>query len=373
MQNKIYDAAVVPCADYAEENIRKAIEEAASAIGGLDFIKPGDKVVIKSNILGAKAPETAATTHPMMLYTLSKMLIERGASVVIGDSPGGVFTSAYLSGIYRGAKLLDVEKSGAKLNYNTEVKEAQINGKSAKEISYTTYLDDADYIINFAKLKTHGMLLYTGATKNMFGIIPGLTKPDYHYRFPKAEDFANMLVDLNEFKKPTISFIDAVMGMEGNGPNNGDPRHIGALIASKSPYHADLIATALIGIDPQRVIYLKAAAERGLAKKDVSEIEVYGDIRALAVPDFKKMPGETDTHFKSKFRERVFSRRPVLIPSLCRECGRCAEFCPQDAIKLDPKPKIDRKNCIRCFCCQEFCPFNALVAKQPWLAKLVSR
>lgn len=372
MSEKTYDAAIVACPDYSDENIDNALNEALEKVGGLDFVKPGTKIVIKANMVAPKKPDDAAVTHPAMISALCRLLIKKGAEVVVGDSPGGLFTPVYLSGIYRAAKLYDIEKTGAKLNLNTKVREASFEGKVVKNLSYTAFLDDADYIINFAKLKTHGMLLYTGAVKNMFGIIPGLTKPDYHYRYPRPEDFANMLVDLNLFKTPVLNLIDAVMGMEGNGPSNGTPRYVGALIASKSAYAADIVGCEVIGLEASRVLYLKAANDRGLSTLSAKEFDIYGNISDFTVPDFKKME-DGSTHFKSRFVSTAFERKPVLVPDLCRECGKCAEMCPKNAIKLSPKPKIDRRSCIKCFCCQEFCPFSALIAKRPLIARILNR
>lgn len=371
MEN-VFDAAVVSCPDYSEENVRAALEEAIGSLGGFWFAEKGRKIVIKTNLVVMKKPEYAAITHPMMLYVLSEMLIERGCEVVIGDSPGGLFTAAYLAAFYRATGLTAVEKTGAKLNYDTRTKRAPMDGKVVKELDYTAYIDEADFIIDFAKLKTHGMLAFTGAAKNLFGVVPGTTKPEYHYRYPKTEDFADMIVDINEFVKPGLCLIDASTCMEGNGPSNGTPRHMGALIASKSSFNADLVGSKLIGLDPKDVPYLLAANKRGLCPASADEINVYGDIEKYVIPDFKKMP-EVHIGFNNGFVKKLFERKPSVIADKCRECGECMKVCPGKAIKLSPKPVIDRKKCIRCFCCQEFCPFSAMEAKRTFIAKLINR
>jgi uncharacterized protein (DUF362 family) len=106
-----------------------------------------------------------------------------------------------------------------------------------KSFTYTAWLDACDAIIDFCKLKSHGMMGMSAAAKNLFGVIPGTMKPEYHFRFPDMRDFARMLVDINDYfaEKVKITLVDAVEGMEGNGPTKGTPRHIGVLLASASP------------------------------------------------------------------------------------------------------------------------------------------
>ena len=109
----------------------------------------------------------------------------------------------------------------------------------AKQFPYTAYLAKADAIIDLCKLKTHGMMGLTYAIKYFFGSIPGTVKPEFHYRYPRAEDFANVLVDLYEYSKSRLCICDAVVGMEGNGPTQGTPREIGCLIASRNGHMID--------------------------------------------------------------------------------------------------------------------------------------
>ena len=379
---KVYDVSITACADYSEKNVAEALVKALEPIGGLDFVKPGMKIAIKANLVSMMKPETAATTHPAMICALVKLLKERGADVVIGDSPGGLYTNAYLSGVYSATGMTLAEKAGAVLNRNFSEKTAQFeDAKVAKTFRYTAYLDDADAIISFSKLKSHGMMGMSAAVKNQFGTIPGTVKPEYHFRFPSYDDFADMLIDLNEYFKPVLSIIDAVEGMEGNGPTMGDPRHIGAVIASKSPYMADLVGAKLIGLTADEVPTLKHAAMRGLAPESADEISVCGNIDEFIVPDFKvirqlrgmQFQGENNKHKLRSFAlEKLLSSKPVVTKSECVGCRKCENICPAKAITMKNKvPSIDRSKCIKCFCCQEFCPKGAMKAKRPFVAKLL--
>lgn len=375
-----YDVAVVRCKTYDVETVKPALEEALNAVNGLDFVKSGMKIIIKPNLVSFKKPDAAATTHPALLEALVEMLLARGADVTIGDSPGGPHSLPLLNRVYAATGMDRLEKLGAKLNRNMNEKTVDFpEGKVLKNFTYTEYLDEADAIIDFCKLKSHGMLGMSAAVKNLFGTIPGLKKPEVHYKFQNDAEFADMLVDLNEYFKPRLAICDAVVGMEGNGPTAGTPRQIGAIIASKSTYYADVVGAELIGMNIDGLPTLQAAYERGFAPASSKNLRVYGDIRALTVDDFKAPPVRglsfmrkgNVLHFISK---AALEHKPTLKKRLCVGCGECARMCPAKAIKMkNKKPHINREKCIRCFCCQEFCPRAAMVAHRPLAAKVMNK
>lgn len=377
---KNYDVAVVRCKNYNVEAVKPALEEALNAVNGLDFVKPGMKKIIKPNLVSFKKPDAAATTHPDLLEALVEMLLARGADVTIGDSPGGPHSLPLLNRVYTATGMDRLEKLGAKLNRNMNEKTVDFpEGKVLKNFTYTEYLDEADAIIDFCKLKSHGMLGMSAAVKNLFGTIPGLKKPEVHYKFQNDAEFADMLVDLNEYFKPRLAICDAVVGMEGNGPTAGTPRQIGAIIASKSTYYADVVGAELIGMNIDGLPTLQAAYERGFAPASSKNLRVYGDIRALTVDDFKAPPVRglsfmrkgNVLHFISK---AALEHKPTLKKRLCAGCGECARMCPAKAIEMkNKKPHINREKCIRCFCCQEFCPRAAMVAHRPLAAKALNK
>lgn len=375
-----YDVAVVRCKTYDVEAVKPALEEAVNAVNGLDFVKSGMKIIIKPNLVSFKKPDAAATTHPALLEALVEMLLARGADVTIGDSPGGPHSLPLLNRVYAATGMDRVEKLGAKLNRNMNEKTVDFpEGKVLKNFTYTEYLDEADAIIDFCKLKSHGMLGMSAAVKNLFGTIPGLKKPEVHYKFQNDAEFADMLVDLNEYFKPRLAICDAVVGMEGNGPTAGTPRQIGAIIASKSTYYADVVGAELIGMNIDGLPTLQAAYERGFAPSSSKNLRVYGDIRALTVDDFKAPPVRglsfmrkgNVLHFISK---AALEHKPTLKKRFCVGCGECARMCPAKAIEMkNKKPHINREKCIRCFCCQEFCPRAAMVAHRPLAAKVLNK
>ena len=254
-----------------------------------------------------------------------------------------------------------------------------------REFTYTAYLDDCDYIIDFCKLKTHGMMGLTGGCKNMFGAIPGTDKPEYHYRYPNPTDFSRMLVDINAYFKPTLTICDGVMAMEGNGPSMGKPRKMGLLAASKSPHKLDLVLAALIHMNREDVPTLEAAYERGLIPAAVEELSVTEGWERFICPDFETIGVKRGLLFTDeaaglmgklwgKIIKAAVQPRPRPKWEECIGCGECAKVCPAKAIAMvDKKPSIDYKKCIRCFCCQEFCPIGAMKVKRTGLSTFLEK
>ena len=378
--------AVAPCADYEDDRVTTALLAVLDPIGGLDWVTKGMTVGIKANLVSAMKPEECATTHPALLCALTRLLRERGARVIIGDSPGGLYTPAFVEHVYAASGMNETIAEGAELNHDYGQTDATFpEAWVLKSFTYTSWLDGCDAIINFCKLKSHGMMGMSAAAKNLFGVIPGTMKPEYHFRFPNMADFAHMLVDINDYFAPKVklSIVDAVEGMEGNGPTKGSPRHIGLLFASKSAHAADVLGAHIIGLSVADVPTLLAARERGLIPDSVEGLtlllpEGTDTPDALVVRDFENVAVRRSHLFASKGKvvSRVLgtllSSRPALKASDCVGCAKCASICPAHAIEMKGgKAVIDRSACIRCFCCQEFCPTGAMKVHRTLIARLL--
>ncbi|WP_026518054.1 DUF362 domain-containing protein [Butyrivibrio sp. MC2021] len=389
--------SISKCENYNEETVKASLKEVIDNIGGLDFVKPGMKVGIKCNLITAMEPGRAATTHPALLKQLCLMLTELGAEVVVGDSPGELYTPAVLDRVYKVCGLTDMVKeigdSRVKLNDDFSISNAVFpEAESIKTFIYTGWLDKVDAIIDFCKLKTHAMMGFSCAVKNMFGTIPGTTKPEYHMRFPEERAFANMMVDLNEYFKPVLYLVDAVDGMEGNGPCSGDKRHIGALLASKRPYALDMVCADIIGMGLNDCAILGVAYERGLGPKEASEAEIVGKVALseVKIPDFQRATSHQSITFEGEgigwkiaayAVKHVFNAKPQVKENECIGCKKCHDVCPAKAITMVPYtdksgkqitiPQIDRSKCIKCFCCQEYCPKGAMKVKQNPIGKFI--
>ena len=383
----MYKVGITPCENYEPSTVKESLERLLSSVGGLDFIKNGDTVVIKANLVSAMKPETAAVTHPKVIAALCDVLHEKGAKVIVGDSPGGLYNAAFLNHVYAVSGIREVTEHNAVLNNDFSTKSVYFDDAvMLKSFEYTAYLDKADHIINFCKLKSHGMMGMSAAAKNMFGVIPGITKPQYHYRFPDHKDFADMLVDINEYFKDKVrlNIIDAVIAMEGNGPTQGTPKKVGALIASQNPHAADLLAAELIGLNVNDLPMLKSAFLRGLIPETASQLDINGDHKVFIQNDFETVSikgilfeGNGQSKFKrfvSKFLGSVLKTEPRLKRKDCVGCNVCGNICPAKAITMKKgKAVIEKSKCIRCFCCQEFCPKGAMKVHRTFVSRIVEK
>ncbi len=371
------------CDRYQYLEVKKTLYRSFENLGGLsEYVKPGERVLLKLNLLMRKNPEEGVTTHPIFVKALGDILSEYGCTVVIGDSPGGPFNKAALKGVYRGCGIEEIAKnSNFELNYNTkEMVRSNPEAVILKEITAIEVLDQVDKVISVSKLKTHGMMKFTGAVKNMYGIVPGLIKAEYHFQYPELKNFSNMLVDVSRYKTPVLSFMDGIVGMEGEGPSSGDLRKVGAVIASSSPYALDAVACQLVKIDPLTVPTIQRSIERGLIQQDFSNILLKGvPLGEFGLEPFKT-PEIVDVNFAKGrvpgFLEgpvnRVLLPRPVFEHDRCISCGDCKKVCPAQVIHFEnKKPYADLKNCIRCFCCQELCPVKAVHVKHSLLKRLL--
>jgi uncharacterized protein (DUF362 family)/Pyruvate/2-oxoacid:ferredoxin oxidoreductase delta subunit len=370
---------IVRCEGYEYEKVKKAVYE---ALKGIDIIKrkipKGSYVLVKANLLMRKNPNDAVTTHPMVIEAIVRYLQELGCKVIIGDSPGGPFTDWNLKSVYRAAGMFEVaERTGCELNFNTEVLEiSNPNAKRLKTMQIIKIAREVDFVVSAAKLKTHGMMTYTGAVKNLFGVIPGLVKADYHLRLNNIDNFADHLLDICETVKPVFSIIDGVDAMEGDGPSAGEKRHTGLIMTSENPYALDLVASRIIGIDPMIVPTVRVSSQRNLIGGDLKDIDIMGvQLDEIEIEPFK-LPKSNNANLIGGRVPKVFERvilntlrpKPVFIHDLCISCGDCMRSCPPGIIDMSSgKPVPDLSKCIRCFCCHELCPKKAVDIKRHWL------
>ncbi|MEA4973699.1 MAG: DUF362 domain-containing protein [Candidatus Metalachnospira sp.] len=379
----MYTASLHECRDYKFDKIKELLKSEINELGGItNFVKKGDRVLLKPNLVMVKTPERAATTHPYIVRAVAEIVKEAGGEPIIADSPGGLFNEVLLKSVYSASGMTEAASlSGAKLNYNTATAEtAYPDGKLLRKITVIDELLKADKVINISKLKTHGMMRMTGAVKNLFGTIPGTMKAEYHLNRPNVADFANALIDICLFAKPVLNIMDAVIGMEGNGPTGGTPRNIGVLMTADNPFVLDIMAAYLIDIQTSDIPVCEQAIKRGLSPESIDEIKIIGDsIHDFVVSDFKapksKVINITEKLPKPLYRvlNDVLQPYPHFDHSKCVSCRHCEENCPPHAIEMiDGKPVFTKNKCIRCFCCQELCPAIAIEIKRPVLYKIFS-
>ena len=358
--------AVVKCKDYDRANLLKAVSKAFDLLGGISaFIKKGEKVLVKPNLLSARLPEDGVCTHLEVIRAVVKLVKDCGAVPFIGDNPGGSISPASVyeaSGVASLAKEEEVELKDAK-----DIK--VVNG-----IPIVAYIFECDKIINLPKMKTHSLMGVTGAVKNMYGAVAGLHKSVLHKRFPSPEEFAKVLVDTFEITKPCLTLMDGIVSMDQAGPAAGRLRNSGLLVAGEDGVAIDAVFAALIGIKPLDVLTTKESYKRKLGEADLKNIEILGEsvrenlINGLELPG---MPGViTFLGPFVKFVAGFVKFGPYINEAFCKKCMICRDSCPVSAIVINPvSSAIDLKKCIRCMCCHEVCPHKAIELKRNFLAR----
>ncbi len=388
MRSKV---AFIKCPDYEEKRVFEAIEKGIGMLGGWESFLPEkeEKLLLKPNMLSRSLPEKAATTHPAVFGAAADSLIAAGyKNIKFGDSPGNhlipVERVARECGIYaegekRGLSLADFEH-GREMPYE--------KGRTAKSFIISEGVLEADRIVNICKLKSHMLERMTGAVKNSFGLVYGFNKGATHVKFPNADSFACQLADLNNAYPPSVHIMDAVIAMEGNGPQSGTPREMGYILISGDPVALDTVACRLISLDPMAVLTNTRSEEYGVGTCDEERIDVItedGVITPVEIgerygaEDFDVYRGEAVQKNIKQLRPLMpfIEKRPVIDKDKCVACGICVKSCPVEGKAVDFRggktPKYDYKKCIRCYCCQEMCPKSAISVRTPWLGRLLDR
>jgi uncharacterized protein (DUF362 family)/NAD-dependent dihydropyrimidine dehydrogenase PreA subunit len=375
--------ALVRCETYDDREVESAVRAGLDLLGGMsEFVRPGESIVVKPNVLIGSNPTKCVTTHPSVLRAVGRLLIEAGASLSYGDSP----SFGKCEGGARRSHLTHVgDELGMRLaDFDRGRQTSHPDGLLIKSFVLANGVLEADGLVSLPKLKTHALTRFTGAVKNQFGCIPGFLKAQYHVKLPDPYDFSTMLVDLNSLIGPRLCVMDGIEAMEGNGPRGGKPKKLGVLIISDDPIAMDATACRIIDLDPG-VVPTSAPGERsGLGRYRQEAIEVVGEsIESFLDPTFeviRRPPRhQTGGRLRSFVRNRT-CERPAIDEEKCNSCGTCVEMCPVEPKAVDWRggdrsrpPAHDHGRCIRCYCCLEVCPEGAISVRNPLLGRLLTR
>jgi uncharacterized protein (DUF362 family)/Pyruvate/2-oxoacid:ferredoxin oxidoreductase delta subunit len=353
--------------------LKESLLEMMDALGGVGrFVKRGEKILIKPNLLAPKPPEKAVVTHPCVIGAVASIIKDAGAFPSIGDSPGwGSARSVCGKG-----RILPVAEY-----YGTPIVELKTPQgaplESFHQFDLAKEIEEFDALFNLPKLKTHGQMALTLAVKNSFGCVPGRRKVEWHLRSGvDREVFARMLLECSGKVNPRLSILDGIVGMDKNGPGSGRAREIGVLGVSEDPIALDSAVVSLLGVPAEQVPILKIAGEIAGAPLTgmVTTLKEPGD--EFATSDFQ-LPPTAPLEFPippylRKFFKNALTVRPSIDREICTLCENCLDQCPPSVMKKikEEKIDIDLRNCIRCFCCQEICPSGAISIKKGWLLRL---
>lgn len=374
MKTKI---SIIPCSSYEQINVDKSIEECFENFSGIEkFVSPGKKILIKPNILMEKKPEECVTTHPSIIRSVIRQVKKAGGIPLVGDSPGGAICGIDKVLDITGIKKTVLSEGGEIINFETEgIDKIDTDFNFLPHYYISHIVKEVDVIINLPKLKTHGLTKYTGAIKNMFGIVPGMHKPNVHRYAPKIKDFSEVIVDIFTRAVPVLNIMDAVYGMEGNGPSAGIPRFMGYIIAGTDAVALDAVCSYMIGYNVDEILTTVIANKRGLGEKDLNNIDIEGkNLNSMRIIDFIKPETSLGLVLPPKLLQFIYSKvkiKPAIDPIKCQKCLLCVKKCPVSAINFyNNKFTFDYDVCIECLCCHELCKEKAVILKKSLLAKL---
>jgi uncharacterized protein (DUF362 family)/Pyruvate/2-oxoacid:ferredoxin oxidoreductase delta subunit len=381
--------ALLKCEDYDTPLIRGKMIEALNLIGLEPRIFAGKKVVVKPNLLNAAAPEKSVVTHPEFFRAALRVVRDHGGHPVLCESPSfqplaRVMKKAGYDRIAgeEGCEIADPRSTGV-LFYDGPCR--------FKRFEISSAVFDADILLNLPKFKTHGLTYITGAVKNLFGLIYGLNKSKWHCKAQSKQEFSDFLLDyysalLKGFEKPKvfIHLMDAVVGLEGEGPGAaGTPRKIGAVLAGEDAVSVDAVATRVVGLPVKEVLTVTLGEKRGIGTGALERIELLGaGLDAFQIRDY--VPSKAGSGhpvdrwpLNTKVFRDLLVEKPVPSKERCTLCYQCKAICPGGAIGESKGetgvPSYDYDKCIRCYCCMEICPEAAIRLKRGKLQWLVGK
>ncbi len=370
--------SLVHCESYEPGQVGAALQKVLEPLGGIaGFVRPGDRVLIKPNLLSARAPEKRVTTDPAIVRSVATLVMKAGGRPFIGDSPG-------IEPFKRVVAKTGMEEIAHELGIDL-VELSRPRRVSLPDTSIFRNLEiasqalDAAVVINLPKLKTHTQMLMTLGVKNLFGTIVAQRKTEWHYMTGLNRDtFAALLLHIYQAVRPAVTIIDGIWGMEGEGPGNGNPYHLKLVAAARDAVALDITICRVLGIPLESFPLCRAARAAGIGETSPERIEVRGDpLESFRVPGFQVpeldslriLPGIFDG-----FAKRYLVSKPVQDAGTCAACGECVEACPADAIELVERClHFDYDACIRCYCCQEICPRGAIGFKKGLLLRALNR
>jgi uncharacterized protein (DUF362 family)/Pyruvate/2-oxoacid:ferredoxin oxidoreductase delta subunit len=316
------------------------------------FDPPENDVLIKPNLLGGYPPEKHVTTHPSVIDALVTYF--KGMNIIVGDNPAGsanLIQKAQKAGLFQAAHGCFTDIS--------EGESIPVDSNHFSHLVVSKPVLHTDYVLNVPKFKTHMQTIITGAIKNMFGILPGEEKSLIHAKARTLQKFSEALVDIYSVRPPDLTIMDAVIGMEGNGPSSGNSRHIGKVLASDNGVELDAVMAYMMGLNPDDVPMLKYAHTKKLGEISLDHIEIIGDVPVIPF----KVPSKTLVSFITPISSRYYdflAIKPYLIKEKCIKCYECVKKCPVSALKCNEYPHINRDRCVSCFCCVEVCEHHAM-------------
>lgn len=361
--------------NYNQPEIDNAVKKSFDFFGGIEnFIKTGDKVLLKVNLVSGHDISRRVTTDPTIVRAAAKIVISAGGKPFIADSPGidNFSRAAEKAGFMEIANELGIECRELTDPVELPVQESSDYHK----ILVSKHALEADKIINLPKMKTHGQMYLTLGVKNLFGCVPGRLKAGWHYNVGlNREKFASLLIDIYNGIKPCFTILDGVIGMHGDGPTSGEPYNFGCIVSCVDALSMDFWLCRFMGAKLEDYPLWLAAKRRNFPQCNLNPEDLAGDITPDRIFEGVNLPKTRSMRLLPRipFIERMMTSRPVHIPELCIGCGRCEAVCAAKALKhRDRHLYFDYSKCIRCYCCHEMCPVKAIEFRRSRLLQIIN-
>ena len=367
--NKSLKVSAVKCESYIAALMEEKVRDAVAAAGGWPKrVLEAKSVLLKPNLLSARAPDQAVTTHPELVRAVIRELRKAGIKdISLGDSPAGSYSWEKL---WSATGMKDVcEEEGVTLLPFENVK--RIECENGVSLPVLKELDGFDAVISLPKLKTHILTKLTGAVKNSYGLIPGKAKSMFHGDYQAPRSMGLFIADIFEHIKPDFVIMDGIVCMQGEGPANGSPFELGLIFASEDPTALDASVCEVYNYKATDIPTLVQVAANGVGVIAPDQIERAGDGWGVVS---SKNPKRSHSDLLHKIPEKIFhiltlflSYRPHIDQKSCVKCGICAKVCSQNAIERhsDGSYHVKGKKCILCMCCMESCAEHAIELASP--------
>ncbi len=260
MQNP--SVSLIRATSYEYQALRESLSMLLQPFGGMAaFVKPGNRVLLKPNLLTGARPTKECTTRAELVYIVAQMVIAAGGKPFLGDSPA--FGSAKAVAIANGYLPILEELNLPIIDF--QGKRYQTVSEEFNHLLLCKEAMEADVVINLPKVKSHAQLVLTLGVKNLFGCVPGKMKAWWHMKSGKdARCFGKMLVETARAINPDLTIIDGIIGHEGNGPSGGEPRALNILGASPDVFALDRAMIEILNVQPEKVPTVAASQSLGL-------------------------------------------------------------------------------------------------------------
>ena len=344
-------------------------------MGGIAaFVRGGDRVLVKPNIVAPASPDSGICTHPLFVRAVCDIVAERRpARIHVGDMPGYNFLGegrrcadeSGLTAALAGGPARIVPFEGTHARISSE------KFRVFRHIDVTREILDADVVISLPTPRMHRLTRYSGAIKNAFGCVAFGTRERIH-KMGDYRKFCGGLVDIFEHVRPALTVADMVRVQEGNGPCTGNPLDVGVVLAAADGVALDAVGQYLLGMEPEDVLTTVLAHARGAGESELARIEVAGPQDWRRARTEAVRPGRFHSFLQFglpvpvlKVLAALVRARPVFRFGKCDGCSLCLERCPGQALfRRGTRIRRRPKACLLCFGCVAACPHGAAAIRR---------